>query len=166
MYMGQYAHGNQPIPHMIYLYNYAGEPWKTQYWAREVMRKMYSSGPDGYPGDEDQGQTSSWYVISAMGLYSVCPGTDQYVIGSPVFPKMTVQLENGNKLVIEAENNTTATPYIQSASLNGKTFTRNWLTYDELMNGGVLKFKMSAKPNTSRGVAVKDRPYSYSTENK
>lgn len=164
--MGQYAHGNQPIQHMIYLYNYAGEPWKSQYWAREVMCKLYSSGPDGYPGDEDQGQTSSWYVISAMGLYSVCPGTDQYVIGSPVFPKMTVHLENGNKLVIEAENNKQDTPYIQSASLNGKSFTRNWLTYDELMQGGALKFKMSSKPNMNRGMAPKDRPYSYSTENK
>lgn len=151
---------------IIILYNYAGEPWKSQYWAREVMCKLYSSGPDGYPGDEDQGQTSSWYVISAMGLYSVCPGTDQYVIGSPVFPKMTVHLENGNKLVIEAENNKQDTPYIQSASLNGKSFTRNWLTYDELMQGGVLKFKMSSKPNMNRGIAPKDRPYSYSTENK
>ncbi len=162
--MGQYAHGNQPIQHMIYLYNYAGEPWKSQYWAREVMNKLYSSGPNGYPGDEDQGQTSSWYVISAMGLYSVCPGTDQYVIGSPVFPKMTIHLENGKKLVIEADGNSLDNRYIQSSSLNGKPFTRNWLTYKELTDGGVIRYKMGNKPNISRGVTVKDRPYSVSTK--
>lgn len=163
--MGQYAHGNQPIQHMIYLYDYAGEPWKTQFRAREIMSKLYSSGPDGYPGDEDQGQTSSWYVISAMGLYSVCPGTDQYVIGSPVFPKMTLHLENGKTLVIEADGNSLNNRYIQSAKLNGKLFTRNWLTYQELMNGGTVQYKMGDQPNKSRGVTAKDRPYSLSGNN-
>ncbi len=162
--MGQYAHGNQPIQHMIYLYNYAGAPWKTQYWAREVMNKLYSSGPDGYPGDEDQGQTSSWYVISAMGLYSVCPGTDQYVIGSPVFPKMTLHLENGKTLILEAAGNSLENRYIQSASLNGKSFTRTWLTYKELTEGGIIRFKMGSKPNRAWGVASSDRPYSVSTK--
>jgi predicted alpha-1,2-mannosidase len=162
--MGQYAHGNQPIQHMIYLYNYAGAPWKTQYWAREVMNKLYSSGPDGYPGDEDQGQTSSWYVISAMGLYSVCPGTDQYVIGSPVFPKMTIHLENGKTLILEAAGNSLENRYIQSASLNGKSFTRTWLTYKELTEGGIIRFKMGSKPNRAWGVASFDRPYSVSTK--
>jgi alpha-1,2-mannosidase, putative len=160
--MGQYAHGNQPIQHMIYLYNYAGSPWKTQYWAREVMQKLYNSTPDGYPGDEDQGQTSSWYVISALGLYSVCPGTDQYVVSSPVFPKMTVHLENGKTLTIVSDGNSLKNRYIQSASLNGEKFTRTWLTYKELMNGGTIQYKMGNKPNKSWGTSIKDRPYSVS----
>jgi predicted alpha-1,2-mannosidase len=160
--MGQYAHGNQPIQHMPYLYTYAGEPWKTQQWCRTIMDKLYNSGPDGFCGDEDQGQTSSWYVISAMGLYSVCPGTDQYVIGSPVFPKMKIHLENGKTIVIEAKNNSLQKPYIQSATLNGKAFSRNWLTYSELMNGAKIKYEMSDKPNTTRGTAPEDRPFSIS----
>ena len=160
--MGQYAHGNQPIQHMIYLYDYAGAPWKTQYWVREAMSKLYNSGPDGYPGDEDQGQTSSWYVISAMGLYSVCPGTDQYVIGSPLFPKMTLHLENGKTLVIEASGNSLSNKYIQSSTLNGQPFTRNFLTYKELTDGGTIKYIMGNQPAMNRGVLVEDRPYSVS----
>ena len=160
--MGQYAHGNQPIQHMIYLYNYAGEPWKTQKWVRKVMANLYNSTPNGYPGDEDQGQTSSWYVISAMGLYAVCPGTTEYVIGSPVFPKMTIQLENGKQLIIEAEDNNAENVYIQSATFNGKPFTRNYLEYDELMNGGVIHYKMGNKPTFDRGIKAEDRPYSFS----
>jgi predicted alpha-1,2-mannosidase len=160
--MGQYAHGNQPIQHMIYLYNYAGEPWTSQQWARTVMDKLYNSGPSGYPGDEDQGQTSSWYVISAMGLYSVCPGTDEYVIGSPLFPKMTIHLENGKTLVIEAPGNNDKNVYIQSAELNGKTFTRNFLRYKELTDGGVLRFQMGDQPARKRGIAIEDRPFSVS----
>ena len=160
--MGQYAHGNQPIQHMIYLYNYAGESWKSQKWARTVMDKLYNSGPDGYCGDEDQGQTSSWYVISAMGLYSVCPGTDEYVIGSPLFPKMTIHLENGKTLLIEAVNNNDKNMYIQSASLNGNPFTRNYLHFDELMNGGVLRFQMGDQPALNRGITKEDRPFSVS----
>lgn len=158
--MGQYAHGNQPIQHMIYLYDYAGQPWLTQKWVREAMSRLYNSTPNGYPGDEDQGQTSSWYVISAMGLYSVCPGTDQYVIGSPVFPKMTIHLENGKTLVIDAKNNTLDNRYIQSSALNGKPFTRTWLTYDELINGGTLQFQMGNQPAKNRGVLPEDRPFS------
>lgn len=161
--MGQYAHGNQPIQHMIYLYNYAAAPWKAQYWARQVMNRLYSSGPNGYPGDEDQGQTSSWYVISAMGLYSVCPGTDQYIIGSPVFPKMKIHLENGKTLVIQAKNNSLENCYIQSAKLNGKEFTRTWLSYDELMQGGVIEYQMGNQPNMTRGIAPADKPYSYTS---
>lgn len=160
--MGQYAHGNQPIQHMIYLYDYAGEPWKTQKWARKVMEDLYSSTPDGYPGDEDQGQTSSWYVISAMGLYSVCPGTTEYVIGSPVFPKMTIQLENGKKLVIEAKNNNKENVYIQSASFNGQPYTKNYFQYDDLMNGGVIRYEMGNTPALDRGISEKDRPFSIS----
>lgn len=160
--MGQYAHGNQPVHHLIYLYNYAGQPWKTQQWARTVMQRLYNSGPDGYCGDEDQGQMSAWYVISAMGLYAVCPGTDQYVIGSPMFPKMTVHFENGKQLVIEAKNNASDRPYIQSASLNGQPFTRTWLTYKELTDGGKLSFVMGKEPNKKWGVKPEDRPFSVS----
>ena len=160
--MGQYAHGNQPIQHLIYLYNYAGEPWKSQKWARTVMDKLYNSGPNGYPGDEDQGQTSSWYVISAMGLYSVCPGTDEYVIGSPIFPKMTIHLENGKTLIIEASGNSDKNVYIRSASLNGKPFSKNYLRYNELIDGGILRFQMSDQPAMSRGIAKEDRPFSVS----
>lgn len=160
--MGQYAHGNQPIQHMPYLYTYAGEPWKTQYWTRTIMDKLYNSGPDGFCGDEDQGQTSSWYVISAMGLYSVCPGTDQYVIGSPVFPLMKIHLENGKTITIEAKNNSIKKPYIKSALLNGKKYTRNWISYSDLMNGATIQYEMSDKPNTRRGITKDDRPFSVS----
>jgi predicted alpha-1,2-mannosidase len=162
--MGQYAHGNQPIQHMIYLYNYAGQPWKSQKWARTVMDKLYNSGPDGYCGDEDQGQTSSWYVLSAMGLYAVCPGTDEYVLGSPLFPQMTVHLENGKTLIIKAENNSPENVYIRSASLNGTPFTRNYLRYGELMNGGVITYRMDAQPATDRGTGRQDRPFSVSLQ--
>ncbi|OYX86418.1 MAG: alpha-mannosidase [Flavobacteriales bacterium 32-34-25] len=158
--MGQYAHGNQPIQHMIYLYNYAGQPWKAQFHVRDVMEKLYNSTENGYPGDEDQGQTSSWYVLSALGFYSVCPGTDQYVLGSPVFEKTTINLENGKKFVIEAKNNNKENVYIQSATLNGKEYTHNFITYGDLINGGVFKLEMKNTPNESRGVNKADRPFS------
>ena len=162
MNLGQYAHGNQPIQHMIYLYSYTEQPWKTQYWARRIMPYLYNSTENGYPGDEDQGQTSSWYVLSAMGLYSVCPGTDQYVLGSPLFPKMTVTFENGKQLEIVAENNSTENIYIQSATLNGVPFTRNYLTYGELTAGGTLHYVMAPEPARSRGTTPADWPYSLS----
>lgn len=158
--MGQYAHGNQPIQHMIYLYNYAGEPWKAQQHVRDVMAKLYNSTENGYPGDEDQGQTSSWYVLSAMGFYSVCPGTDQYVIGSPVFNKITITTEAGKKFVIDATNNNKDNVYIQSATLNGKTYQHNWLRYSDIINGGVLHYQMGDHPALNRGVAEDDKPFS------
>lgn len=164
--MGQYAHGNQPIQHMIYLYNYAGQPWKAQYWVRQVMDRLYHSGPDGYCGDEDNGQTSAWYVFSAMGFYPVCPGTDQYVFGAPLFPKMTVTMENGKKLVIEAPGNSAANVYAQSISLNGKTYGKNWISHADLQKGGVLKVVMGAQPEKTRGTKEEAFPYSYSTEKK
>jgi predicted alpha-1,2-mannosidase len=160
--MGQYAHGNQPIQHMIYLYNYSGEPWKAQQHVRDVMSKLYNSTENGYPGDEDQGQTSSWYVLSALGFYSVCPGTDQYVIGSPVFERTTITLENGKKLIIEAKGNSKENVYIQSALLNGKPYNHNWLTYNDIINGGTLVFTMGNKPAEQRGVANDDKPFSLS----
>lgn len=158
--MGQYAHGNQPIQHMIYLYNYSGAPWKAQYHVRDVMEKLYNATENGYPGDEDQGQTSSWYVLSALGFYSVCPGTDQYVIGSPVFQKVTITLENGKKFVIEAKNNNKQNVYIQSATLNGQAFDQNWISYNDIMNGSVLQFVMGDAPAYNRGVSSQSRPFS------
>lgn len=160
--MGQYAHGNQPIQHMIYLYNYAGQPWKAQQHLRDVMAKIYNATENGYPGDEDQGQMSSWYVLSAMGIYSVCPGTDEYVIGSPVFNKVTLTLENGKQFVIEAHNNSKQNVYIQSATLNGKVYTHNWIKHLDITNGGTLHFEMGPKPMLTRGLAVADRPFSLS----
>lgn len=162
--MGQYAHGNQPIQHMIYLYNYAGAPWKTQYWARETMDRMYSATPDGYCGDEDNGQTSAWYVFSAMGFYPVTPGVDQYVIGSPLFKKVTITLENGKKVVINADKENSDSRYVQSLSLNGKNHSKNWISHSGLLKGAVLNFKMSDEANKSRGTAVSDYPYSFSTD--
>lgn len=164
MNMGQYAHGNQPIQHMTYLYNYAGQPWKSQYWVREVMDKLYHSGPDGYCGDEDNGQTSAWYVFSAMGFYPVCPTMDEYVIGSPLFKKVTIQLENGNTSVIQAKDNGKKNRFIQSASLNGRSISRNWIKHHELMKGIQLNFVMSEKPNKSRGIQQVDFPYSLTNE--
>lgn len=164
MNMGNYAHGNQPIQHMIYLYNYAGQPWKAQYWLRQVMDRMYSPTPDGYCGDEDNGQTSAWYVFSALGFYPVCPGTDQYVLGSPLFKKATLHLENGDHLVIDAANNSPERVFIDSLYVNGKEYTKNYLKHDDLLNGGVLKFRMSDRMNTKRGIAPEEYPYSFSNE--
>ncbi|MBC6612134.1 glycoside hydrolase family 92 protein [Hymenobacter sp. BT507] len=160
--MGQYAHGNQPIQHMPYLYTYGGQPWKTQQHVREVMRKLYNTTENGYPGDEDQGQTSSWYVLSALGLYSVCPGTDQYVIGSPAFPKATLTLENGRQFVIDAQGNAPANVYIQSATLNDQPYTHHWLTYGDLNKGGKLTLQMAPTPALTRGIAPEDAPFSLS----
>lgn len=161
MNMGNYAHGNQPIQHMIYLYGYSGEPWKTQYWIRETMDRLYRATPDGYCGDEDNGQTSAWYVFSAMGFYPVCPGSNQYVLGTPYFDKMTLHFENGNHMVITAANNDAEHRYIQSMELNGLDCTRNYLTHDELMKGGSIRYVMTARPNKERGTAWRDVPYSF-----
>jgi predicted alpha-1,2-mannosidase len=158
--LGQYAHGNQPIQHMVYLYDYAGEPWKAQFRSRDVMYKLYNATENGYPGDEDQGQTSSWYVLSALGLYSVTPGTGEYAFGSPMFKKITLNLENGKKFVIDAAANDKDHVYIQSASLNGKTYTKNFITHNDLLNGGTLKLEMGSKPNEQRGLGADDRPFS------
>jgi predicted alpha-1,2-mannosidase len=164
--MGQYAHGNQPIQHMIYLYNYAGAPWKAQYWARETMDRMYKPTPDGYCGDEDNGQTSAWYVFSAMGFYPVCPGTDEYVIGSPLFKKVTVKLENDKTLIIEAPKNKKENRYVNKLWWNGQERTANWVSHQELMQGGILKFEMSDRANPVRGTGSEDFPYSLSKEDK
>ena len=166
MNMGNYAHGNQPIQHMIYLYNYAGEPWKAQYWLRQVMNRMYTPTPDGYCGDEDNGQTSAWYVFSALGFYPVAPGTTQYVLGAPLFKKAILHFENGKNLVINAPENSDKNIYIESMSFNGKEYTKNYLEHFELLKGGVLDIKMGDKPNMNRGVNPEDFPYSFSVNDK
>ena len=160
--LGQYAHGNQPIQHMPYLYSYAGQPWKTQYWVRQIMNRLYNSTPDGFPGDEDQGGMSSWYVLSALGLYAVTPGTDQYVIGSPLFRKATITLEDGKQFVIEARDNSPENIYIQSAELNGQPLLRNYITYGEITQGGHLTFQMGSQPNLQRNTTKAAAPFSMS----
>ena len=164
MNMGQYAHGNQPIQHMVYLYNYSGEPWKAQHWVREIMDKLYTAGPDGYCGDEDNGQTSAWYVFSALGFYPVCPGTDQYILGTPLFKSAKLHLENGKTVTIKANNNNTDNRYVKDMKVNGKVFTRNYLTHDQLLKGANIQYQMSPTPNKQRGTTEKDIPYSLSFE--
>ena len=159
--MGQYAHGNQPIQHMTYLYNYAGAPWKSQHWIRETMDRMYAPTPDGYCGDEDNGQTSAWYVFSALGFYPVTPGVNQYVVGTPLFKKATVKLENGRSFTVSARGEGR---YVDALKINGRAVERNWLGHEELFQGAKLDFSMSAKPNMRRGIREQDAPYSLSRD--
>ncbi|MCM1347777.1 MAG: GH92 family glycosyl hydrolase [Firmicutes bacterium] len=162
MNMGNYAHGNQPVQHMIYLYNWSGEPWKAQYWLREVMNRMYTPGPDGYCGDEDNGQTSAWYVFSALGFYPVAPGTEEYILGAPLFRKAKIHLENGKTVTIEAPANSDTNRYIDQLKVNGVVSDLTYLTLSQLQQGPTLDFTMAAKPNTVRGTAKESRPYSFS----
>ncbi len=162
--MGNYAHGNQPIQHMIYLYNYVGVPYKTQQKIREVLVKLYSATPDGYCGDEDNGQTSAWYVFSSLGFYPVAPGTDQYVIGSPLFDKAVLSLENGKTFTISSENNSESHMYIQSTLLNGKSYPHNYIRYQDIQDGGAFVFHLDEIPNKSWGSKAENVPYSYSHE--
>ena len=161
MNMGNYAHGNQPIQHMIYLYNYGGQPWKAQYWLHQVMDRLYSATPDGYCGDEDNGQTSAWYVFSALGFYPVCPGSNQYVIGSPYLDKVTLKLENGKTVSLSREGEGC---YIQSMTIDGKPYNHNYLDHARLLQGGNIHFIMGNLPNTKRGITTDDLPYSFSTD--
>ena len=164
MNMGNYAHGNQPIQHMIYLYDYSGQPWKTQYWVRQVMNRLYNANPDGYCGDEDNGQTSAWYVFSAMGFYPVCPGSTQYAIGSPYFNSVILHLDNGRKVTIVAENNNSSRCYIRSMSLNGADYDKNYLTHTDLLNGATIRYEMADTPNKQRGTSAAAAPYSFSNK--
>lgn len=164
MNMGNYAHGNQPVQHMIYLYNYAGEPWKSQYWLRQVMQRMYAPTPDGYCGDEDNGQTSAWYVFSALGFYPVCPASGEYVLGAPLFRRAVITLENGKRVVIDAEDNSNENIYIGRMLLNGKKYNHNYITHKALASGARLKMFMTSQPNFSRGTADEDAPYSFSRD--
>ncbi|WP_282124810.1 GH92 family glycosyl hydrolase [Marinifilum flexuosum] len=162
--MGNYAHGNQPIQHMIYLYNYAGEPWKTQSRVREVMDNLYTSQPDGYCGDEDNGQTSAWYVFSSMGFYPVCPGTDEYVFGSPLFDKVKLTLENGKTFTISSTNNSKENVFVKDIKLNGKSFKKNFIKHGDILKGGKIDFNMSKKANRKRGTSEDSYPYSMSNQ--
>ena len=164
--MGNYAHGNQPIQHMIYLYNYAKQPWKAQNKVRDVMKKLYSATPDGYCGDEDNGQTSAWYVFSALGFYPVTPGVPQYVFGSPLFEKVTMNLENGNTFTINSEDNNYDSHYIESLKLNGSNYNKTWIDYNDIINGGTLNFNMTKTPNKNFGVDNSSRPFSLSYDGK
>ena len=164
MNMGNYAHGNQPIQHMLYLYDWSGQPWKTQKYVREVMRRFYKAAPDCYCCDEDNGQTSAWYVFSALGFYPVCPASGEYALGSPLFDKVTVRPYEGKAFTIEAEGNSETTPYVRSLRINGRKVSRNYVTLSELRSGARLSFRMSGEPEQGRGTSEKDAPYSFSTE--
>ena len=164
MDMGNYAHGNQPVQHAIYLYGYSGQPWKTQYWIRQVMDKLYTPAPDGYCGDEDNGQTSAWYVFTALGFYPVCPGSNEYVLGAPYFKKAVLHLENGKQLEISAPANSDNNRYVRALHYNGRGYTKNFLNHYDLLRGGRLKFEMGSQPNRTRGTKESDLPYSFSRE--
>jgi predicted alpha-1,2-mannosidase len=162
--IGQYAHGNEPSHHMAYLYNYVNQPWKTQFRVRQILDDFYQPEPDGLIGNEDCGQMSAWYVLSAAGFYSVTPGSPVYAIGSPLFPEVRFNLENGKSFVIKARGASAANVYIQSASLNGKPSNKSYLTHDDLMAGGELVFEMGAQPNLKWGASENDVPVSRITE--
>ncbi len=164
MNFGQYAHGNQPIQHMIYLYNWAGEPWKTQYWTRQVMSRLYHPTPDGYCGDEDNGQTSAWYLFSALGFYPVCPVTGEYAIGSPLFKGIDITMSDGKHLIIRAKNNSEDNVYIENAKVNESVHHKNYYTTRQLQEGIVIDYEMSPTPNINRGSSHADAPYSYSLD--
>lgn len=160
--LGQYAQGNEPSHHIPYLYDYAGEPWKAQYWVREAMDHLYSPTPDGYPGDEDNGQMSAWYIFSSIGFYPVCPASDQYALGSPIFKKVVLHLQNGKKVQLIAPNNSNENRYIYSLKINDKIYTKNWISHEALLRGMRLEYKMSSAPNKNRGTKESDLPYSFS----
>lgn len=161
---GQYAHGNQPIQHMPYLYNYTSQPWHTQRLVREIMKDLYKPTADGYCGDEDNGQMSAWYVMSALGFYPVTPGHPSYVLGSPLFKKATLTLSNGNTFVIEAPENSDENIYVEKVDLNGDRYENNWISHEDIMNGGKLLFYMNNKPDKKRGTEKENFPFSLSSE--
>ena len=160
--IGQYAHGNEPSHHMAYLYNYTSQPWKTQERVKYILDEMYSASPDGLSGNEDCGQMSAWYILSAMGFYPVAPGTNQYVIGTPIFNKVTIDLENGKEFIVTAENVSDKNIYIQSIKLNGQNYKKTYLTYEDIIGGCTVNFKMGAEPNKKWGIEKDARPYSLS----
>ena len=163
--IGQYAHGNEPSHHIAYLYPFVGQPWKTQKLVHQVMNTLYHNNPDGLSGNEDCGQMSAWAVMSALGFYQVTPGTDEYVIGTPWFSKVTINLENGKSFIIKANGVSTNNFYIQSATLNGKSYGASFLKHQDIMNGGELSFAMSSKPNKKWGVGPGNEPQTAITDN-
>ncbi|MGE5382403.1 MAG: GH92 family glycosyl hydrolase [Omnitrophica WOR_2 bacterium] len=160
--MGQYAHGNQPIQHGIYLFNYAAQPWKTQYWVRETMNRLYTANSDGLCGDEDNGQTSAWYVFSAMGFYPVCPGSGEYVLGAPLFKKVTIHLSGDKTFIISAPENNESNRYCESTTLNGKFYGKLFISHKDIMNGGIMNIVMSDKPGINKKYTNEDLPFSVS----
>src|SRR5690606_8937064 len=144
--IGQYVHGNQPSHHVAYLYNYAGQPWKTQQKVRQIMEQLYNPGPGGLCGNEDMGSLSSWYVLNAMGIYQVTPGNPVYQIGSPLFEKLTLTTEKKKPFTVIAHNNSHENKFIQKARLNGKAFNRTWISHEEIVQGGMLEFEMGPEP--------------------
>lgn len=160
--IGNYVHGNEPSHHVPYLYAWTSQPWKTQYWVREIMDNMYVNSIDGLCGNDDCGQMSAWYIFSAMGFYPVCPGSDQYVLGAPYLPYVRLTLENGNTLEIKAPGVSARKRYVRSVKLNGREYTKTYLSHEDLMKGGVIEFVMSASPDKRRGTAPCDKPYSLS----
>jgi predicted alpha-1,2-mannosidase len=161
--VGQYAHGNEPSHHIAYLYAYAGAPWKTQAMVRRLLTEMYRNDPDGVIGNDDCGQMSAWFVMSALGFYPVDPVSAVYVFGSPLFDKVEVSLGGGKSLIVEAKGNGPGRPYVQSVRWNGKPWRPNWISHRELAGGGRLVFEMGAEPNTAFGSALVDRPPSFGT---
>ena len=160
--LGGYVHGNEPSHHVPFLYNWTSQPWKTQYWQREIMDNMYRNNIDGLCGNDDCGQMSAWYILSAMGFYSVCPGIDQYVLGAPYLPYMKLNLENGKTFEIKAPKVSSRNRYVQSVKLNGKPYTKGYITSKDIMEGGILEFTMTSKPNRKRQFTKNERPYSLS----
>ena len=162
--VGGYVHGNEPSHHVPYLYAWTSQPWKTQLWLRTIMNKMYRNHIRGLGGNDDCGQMSAWYIFSAMGFYPVCPGSDQYVLGAPYLPYMKVTLENGRTIEIRAPKVSDKNRYVRSVRLNGKPYTKLYVTHAQLTEGCTIDFEMSSKPNTKRGLAPSDKPYSLSNE--
>ncbi len=156
--MGQYAHCNEPCHHVLYLYDYAGQPWKTQVRVRQVMNQLYQSTPDGLCGDEDTGQTSAWYVLSALGIYPVCPGDPNYAIGSPLFKQATISRPHQEPFVISAPNNGPQRPYIHAATLNGQPWNKVYLSRDQIAPGGKIEFDMVSSPDYKWGASPENRP--------
>lgn len=156
--IGQYAHGNEPSHHVAYLYNYAGQPWKSQMLTRKIMNELYHDKPDGLSGNEDCGQMSAWYVFSAMGFYPVCPGSDHYALGSPLFDKTSIQLENGKTFTIQTDGSSAENIYIQSAKLNGVPYTKSYIKYEDIAEGGLLEIIMGNAPNKNWGSSEEDLP--------
>ena len=155
--IGQYAHGNEPSHHIVYLYDYAGQPWKTASRVREVLNTMYHDNVDGLSGNEDVGQMSAWYILSSLGFYQVEPAGGRYVFGSPLFDEATMNVGKGKTFRIIAHNNSKENMYIQSVKLNGKPYTRSYIDFKDIVRGGKLEFMMGSKPSKF-GVKPTDRP--------
>ena len=157
----RYWHGNEPCHQVAYLFNYAGQPWKTQQKVRHILETEYSNTPGGLAGNDDAGQMSAWYLFSAIGFYPVCPGTPYYVLGSPSFKNLSIRLENGKTFRMLAPNASEKNIYIQQVKLNGKKYTKNYISHEDIVGGAVLEFEMGPEPNKKWGSSPKDCPPSY-----